>query len=524
VLNPTAAQYPGGVPDGENVAFGNLVGNHIDQTLSVNLEAQMIYTLTVEIGRRADETFGGYRVQLRAGGELLAEDNSSQVPSAGVFVTSTVVYTSTEADTQLGLPLEIRLLPLGVQANFDVVRLEAIANCSDATWLSGPDMNEVRYGFPMVALPSGSWLAAGGIGGVGFLQTAEILDTGAMAWTPITPMPSAHRGKDHGTLLETGEVLIVGEDPHVGTHPHSTTAYRYDAGSGIWEMTSNNPNTDRFLSTTTLLPDGRVLLAGGYSGHSNGPTYATAEIYDPVTDSWSVAGTMAEVRADHTATLLTTGPNTGKVLVAGGVDRAPNNEATTGCEIYDPFTGLWSPTGSLNESRSGHTATLFPSGEILVTGGQFEISAGNRDSAEIYDPDTGVWSMAAPMTTTRTTHTATLLSSQTVLVVGGRFGGSGSPPLTAVEIYDPASDSWSLVESLSTPRIAHNAALLADGRVLVAGGLNDTGILFSTEVFTSDCTFTDGSIFADGFESGDTSAWSASSQTVSSPVTRALGR
>jgi len=169
---------------------------------------------------------------------------------------------------------------------------------------------------------------------------------------------------------------------------------------------------------------------------------------------WSATGTMAEVRAGHTATLLTQGPNAGKVLVVGGSERYPSNATTTGCELYDPSTGMWSATGSLNVSRSVHTATLLPSGHVLVTGGQYVVGGQNRDSAELYDPVTGTWSLVAPMSTPRGWHRATLLLSQKVLVAGGRTGGGGSTVLQTVEVYDPKADTWTPVACLSTERFS----------------------------------------------------------------------
>ncbi len=125
ILNPSAAQYPGGTaPDGENVAYVNLTGNSVSQVLSAVLEEGRCYTLEVEVGNRLDESFAGYRIQLRAGGVVLAEDNSSQAPAPGEFVTASVTYNSLPADPQLGQPLEIWLLSPGVQANFDQVCLQ----------------------------------------------------------------------------------------------------------------------------------------------------------------------------------------------------------------------------------------------------------------------------------------------------------------------------------------------------------------------------------------------------------------
>ncbi len=365
-----------------------------------------------------------------------------------------------------------------------VLVLPAIGIAQTNPWQPGPDMSTGRSSFPLVELPSGGWLAAGGVFADNTAgATAEVLDRFANVWTTVDPMPSAHRGKHHGVRLLSGEVLIAGDDPHTGGHPHPRSAYRFDEASGTWTRTANDPTTHRFSATLTLLPDSRVLHAGGYSGHSSGPTYDTADIYDPGTDSWSATGTMAEVRAGHTATLLTAGPNAGRVLVVGGSDRAPDNTATSGCELYDPATGAWSATGSLNESRSTHTATRLPSGQVLVVGGQSALGAVNRSSAELYDPESGTWSLAAPMSMPRANQTATLLLSGEVLVAGGVAASGDSETLSSAELYDPLSDSWSTTASMATPRGAHGAGLLQDGRVIVVGGVSSGVLLPSSELF-----------------------------------------
>ena len=135
VFHPTAAQYPSGVPEGVNIAYVNLSGNFVRQVLAEALQANTSYRLEVAVGRRMDEAFAGYRVQLLAGGVLLAEDNSSLTPAPGQFLVSTVNYTAGASDPQLGRPLEIALRSPGVQANFDDVRLTAGTCLPDATTL-----------------------------------------------------------------------------------------------------------------------------------------------------------------------------------------------------------------------------------------------------------------------------------------------------------------------------------------------------------------------------------------------------
>src|SRR5947207_1391756 len=162
------------------------------------------------------------------------------------------------------------------------------------------------------------------------------------------------------------------------------------ATGGIWTATGDL-GTPRDYHRATLLPNGQVLVAGGRVGDPDFiVAVASAELYDPATGVWTPTGSMTTARAFHTATLL---PN-GQVLVTGYSDTA---------ELYDPATGVWTATGSLTTGRSFHTATLLPNGQVLVAGGTW------LASAELYDPATGVWTAADNVTTARGIHTATWL-------------------------------------------------------------------------------------------------------------------
>jgi hypothetical protein len=133
--------------------------------------------------------------------------------------------------------------------------------------------------------------------------------------------------------------------------------------------------------TATLLPSGKVLMAGGYKGTGNG---TTAELYDPSAGQFTDTGSMAAARTEHTATRLLSG----KVLVGGGdwinVEWGTSLRATA--ELYDPSTGQFTGTGSMAVGRSHHTATLVPSGKVLYAGG-FTEEWGHVDRrAELYNP------------------------------------------------------------------------------------------------------------------------------------------
>ena len=150
--------------------------------------------------------------------------------------------------------------------------------------------------------------------------------------------------------------------------------------SGTWTATGSL-NAARYDHTATLLPTGKVLVAGGY----NGSPLASAELYDPPTGTWTVTESLATARSEHTATLL---PN-GKVLVAGGTNTDSN---LASAELYDPASGTWTATGSLGTGRQSPTATLLPTGKVLVAGGFGGFPATELASAELYDPASGTWS------------------------------------------------------------------------------------------------------------------------------------
>ena len=130
--------------------------------------------------------------------------------------------------------------------------------------------------------------------------------------------------------------------PIITTQPHSQTV---TAGAANRWSATGALSTARDYHTATLLPNGKVLVVGGY----NGSYLSSAELYDPVTGTWTATGALSTARRSHAATLL---PN-GKVLVAGGWN---GSIPLSSAELYDPATGVWTATGALNTARSSHTA------------------------------------------------------------------------------------------------------------------------------------------------------------------------
>jgi len=270
-------------------------------------------------------------------------------------------------------------------------------------------------------------------------DAVEILDKNAVVRLRVTaPVAYAAGGQEVPVSLEAkgSQILLLvdarGEEVLVDP---------------VWKSTANMAVV-RYAHTATLLPGGKVLVAGGTSDAAPNPNTASAELYDPLTDTWSPAGSMSAIRSAHTATLL----DNGKVLVAGGYTGSP----IAGAELYDPAADTWSPAAALNIGRWGHTATLLGNGKVLVAGGQ-------GATTELYDPVANTWTMSAPMAIARSHFAATRLNDGRVLATGNGVGS------TIAELYNPGTNTWTMAAPMMIPRSWIASALLGSGKVLVTG-------------------------------------------------------
>ena len=363
--------------------------------------------------------------------------------------------------------LKLALIGLGVLA-LAVFALVAQAPAQDAFSPTAP-MATPRATHRATLLTwgpnAGKVLVVGGQDGITVLASAELYDPATGMWSSTGSLGTPRSNTFTATVLPSGKVLVAGG--RTTGSVDTATAELYDPGTGMWAPTGSLIGGERRAHIAVLLPNGKVLVAGG-EVHPPDITLATAELYDPATGTWSSTGSLSVSRTGATAVLL---PN-GKVLVAGGVSGGCCGTGffTNTAELYDPETGSWTPTGNMATARSFSNyerAKLLPNGKVLVAGEQ---TTGNvmLATAELYDPVTGTWSFTGSMATPRQQFSTTLLPNGRVLVAGG--DDNVATLYASAEVYDPATGTWSSAGSLGTARSGHSATLLPNGEVLVAGG------------------------------------------------------
>jgi len=365
--------------------------------------------------------------------------------------------------------------------------------------LSG-DSNAARLFHTVTLLPTGRVIVAGGISvSFEYPQVQEIIDR-ADQYDPATAVfqsvAKVTRSSHTATLLSNGDLLFLGgyttivpsgPNDHPVTPVPAATAEILRAATGTIQAVSDM-SIARAGHTATLLPNGRILITGGYTPLPSLPPFSeptsTAELYDPASGTSSQTGSMGVARIGHLATLLLNG----KVLILGAGS----------AELYDPATNAFTPTGSPafrggggNDWGTGPTATLLPDGRVLVAGGWVRDPQYypwvSIDTAELYDPATGQFAPTGKLTIARSMHTATLLPNGTVLLAGGftkppTTNDEDAPIIATTEIFDPQTNSFTSGHAMKTPRESHTATLLPDGTILFVGGSWDSPNT-SSEIF-----------------------------------------
>ncbi|MCP4503985.1 MAG: hypothetical protein GY822_29015 [Deltaproteobacteria bacterium] len=272
-------------------------------------------------------------------------------------------------------------------------------------------------------------------------------------------------------ISPSGGILTVGGvDPHSGAL--SRRARLFDAETDSYSDTGDLSEPRRDFTVTLLDDGGNFLVVGGKD--STGATLFSASIYNPFlgTDR-PLPVQLFRARSHHTATFL----DDARVLICGGQE--PAGAPVDSCEIFtapeDPFDVNTYDTasfvlvaGRMGQGRVGHSATLLESGEVLLVGGG-DIER-EQERADLFSPvDDRVRASGMPLKARRF-HTATYIGGGRVLLAGGETYFAGFGPTASVEVYERQNEVFRLVPDMARERMSPAAFLLADGRVLVAGG------------------------------------------------------
>ncbi len=323
---------------------------------------------------------------------------------------------------------------------------------------STTDMRSFRRDLAITELHDGRVLIVGGywssaIFGYHWLKSTELYtlpetyegEAGSSAYGPYM---NQIRRNPSATTMQDGKVLIVGG--LYQTHRQkSAEVFDPDAleGQGLFTILSEEcgPQHNHLFHTVTVLPDGKVLIAGGYTDK--------AEIYNPATGCFEETGDLVYDRDGHEAVLL----NNGKVFLAGDNIR---------CEIYDPAAGNFIATSTnMTTNRRRQATSILADGRVLLAGGK-----PGGTTAEIYDPVTDTFTeTSGQLNGLRTGADAYLLENGKVLILGGL--DYDDTYLNTAELFDPVTETFTMMnQTMFRERAYHDSIKLSDGRVFIAGG------------------------------------------------------
>ncbi len=330
-------------------------------------------------------------------------------------------------------------------------------------WLPTGRMLTPRTVHVAAPLPGGRILVAGGRAADGSsrsLAAAEIYEPATDRWAAAAPL-GISREFATATTLRDGRVLVVGGYAQLRLSDALASAELYDPAADRWTAAAPLAG-GRANHRAVLLTDGRVLIVAGRRAVAPDAELASAEIYDPVSDRWAPAGALATARARPATALL---PDGGVLVVGGYQDRGTRDDPGTlaTAERYDPRANAWHPAAPMARRRYEPVAASLPDGGVLVAG---------DGPTERYDPVADRWSPAGDQGFLAARVTATPLPDGRVLIVGGATRGRAGYDPVAAAVYDPLTDRLDPAAPTTGAHDFHTATPLPDGRVLVVGGLD----------------------------------------------------
>jgi N-acetylneuraminic acid mutarotase len=275
-------------------------------------------------------------------------------------------------------------------------------------------------------------------------------------WTTVAEMPTGRW--QHYTCVVDGKIYVIGGAGPVYEALGSVEVY--DPASDTWTAKSEMPTAREGLSTSVV--NGKIYAIGGIESSSatymQVETFSTVEEYDPTTDTWTTKSPMPTARGFHSASVVD-----GKIYIIGGSPIRPKYNQILTVEVYDPATDTWSQKGDMPEPRAAGSGSVVD-GRIYLFGGY-----GGEQRVDEYDPLTDTWTTKSEMPTARRALSSSVLDGKIYVIGGYVRGGQTSPGVTTVEVYDPATDTWTTAPDMPTGRLGLRSCVV-DGKMYVIGG------------------------------------------------------
>jgi Galactose oxidase, central domain len=347
--------------------------------------------------------------------------------TSGTWANTGRMNTGRTDHTATLLPNGQVLVAGGIDASATPLASAELYNPATGIWTGTGSMAEAREGHTATLLPNGEVLVAGGSTNLASCSsTAELYNPSTGRWATTGSMTGA-RCYHNATLLPNGQVLVAGGEVAAFNGDSLASAELYNPSKGTWRATGSL-NVSRYGAPAALLSRGEALVAGGINfTNSTYTLLASTELYNPSQGDWMLAPSLNSTTPTPTATLL----GNSDVLVVGGPS-----------EFSDPSVRIWNNTGSYPKVAlvgGGHAATLLGTGKVLVTGTRCNYSGCSHVATSgcfLYDFSGNSWSITGSMNQARVNHTATLLPNGQVLVAGGQFG-TNLNVLASAELYTP---------------------------------------------------------------------------------------
>lgn len=356
---------------------------------------------------------------------LRGRGHGAPVASQQTFLVSGTMLTPRQAHTATLLNNGLVLLAGGLDEGGHALASAELFDPKSGHFTATGAMNVARTFHSATLLPNGQVLIAGGEGASdAALSGAELYDSNTGKFTSTGSMSSARLAQS-ATLLSTGAVLIAGGAD--GNGNALASAELFDPATGMFAPTGNLNAARLFQAATALGGGNQILLLGG---NNSAVALPSAEIFQ--NELFALTSPMATARTFPTATLLTSGAFSGRVLAAGGFD---GTKAVRTAEIFDPGTDTFSAMTDLNIARLVHTATLLIDGNVLIAGGQIDQAGTPAGPAELFNAQTGTFTIVGSLNFPRTFHTATQLPDRTVLIAGGTDAKGNV--VGSAEIFEP---------------------------------------------------------------------------------------